>query len=205
MMIWCGVGIWSWLSTSIVSAFPLLISMKSLPFWKIAPCFYMNLYWVISLFATNISYSSFNVQRLEINRVWSIINHHRCHEKPLQNTRHVHYKSALFIQDSCKAFTFDPIALLAGWKMIDPMRERIMMIKPNVFRMIDSLGIVWPGVCEIVQFTMIPWIVANKNSTTAEPWWMMLHIVSFALAYWKKAEEAYIKNITLKRNDGLDS
>ena len=61
------------------------------------------------------------------------------------------------------------MALLAGWKMIDPMRERIMMIKPNVFKMIESLGIVWPGVCEIAQFTMMPWMVANKNNTTAEP------------------------------------
>ena len=55
-----------------------------------------------------------------------------------------------------KTLTSDPMALLAGWKMIDPTRERIMMIKPNVFRMIESLEIVWPGVCEIAQFTMIP-------------------------------------------------
>ena len=99
MMIWCGVGTWNWLSTSIASALPILISMKSHPFWKIALYSCRNSFWAISLFVTNISKSSLNVQRLEINSVGPIINHHRSHEKPLQNTCHVHYKSALFMEE----------------------------------------------------------------------------------------------------------
>ena len=91
-------------------------------------------YQILLLNKTNIPFDF----TLKINCIRREERNHRSYKDPLSNTCKIKHNMRLSDNSNINEFTCVSARLLAGWKMIEPTKARIIPIKPIFLRIIDD-------------------------------------------------------------------